>query len=240
MNAVVCLRLNEKEAGKNERHKKAAAFVEVCMCSLRYLSLCWVWVCVSVYHNNAIISQQIQGKTHTLYHFSIGRFTPVSWVDKFLLFLYMDGAHTKSRDGWMVGCLVGKGSIEHIEELSAVLLYWVFASLNHMRAVGKTRRSLWRREKKSPAQKCHNCAALHGEFMAFASSLRSLASRRWWHYYLLVSSALAGRSASGHSSRLRGSLPLSLTSTHHTERGPGFYVSSDSSQSCLIMQKGKT
>jgi hypothetical protein len=31
MNAAVCLQLNEKETGKNEREKKAAAFVEVCM-----------------------------------------------------------------------------------------------------------------------------------------------------------------------------------------------------------------
>ena len=191
-----------------------------CACALCYLSEC---VCVSVYHNNAIISQQIQGKTHTLYHFSIGRFTSVWWVDKFLLFLYGRRAQ-KARDGWMVGCLVGKGSIEHIEALcrSAVLSLCEFKSC--ARCWENT--LFTEARKKSPAHKSATIAR-----RCMVSLWRSPL-----HYTLSqvvggICFFRLGRSASGHSSRLRGSLPLSLTSTHHTgrEREAPDFMSSDSS-----------
>lgn len=157
--------------------------------------------CVSaqcVFHNNAIISQQIQGKTHTLYHFSIGRarFTPVWWVDKFLLFLY--GQKKQPRSAVLTLC---------VKIHCLCVVYGV----------------------KKIARIYKSATSWCGGVRLFIT----LAGKSVCFFRL-------GRRAQHTQSRLRGSLPLSHTSTHHTqsrerERSARFYVKV-TPQSCYTRQ----
>lgn len=119
MNAVVCLRLNEKETGKNERQKKLQLLLR-CACAL-YMLFQLVSVCIIKERNNQ--PANTRKNSHFVPFFNRPIHSGLVSRQIFIIFIYMDGAHKKQR--WMASW-----KRKHWAR-AAVLLYWVFVNLNH-------------------------------------------------------------------------------------------------------------